>query len=72
MQIGNINFRKRLSHGERMRRIENNLCFICAKPNCIARNHKRNNRNRYNGGNRYHNNTPVNQRNNQNQEETKN
>lgn len=53
MQIGNIqrrrfnnNFdrRNQLSFAERKRRMEHNLCYICGKANCIARNH-------YNDGN---------------------
>ncbi len=45
MQIGNIpQYRnKRLPYAEKMRRVEKKLCFVCGKPNCIARNHYNNN-----------------------------
>ena len=61
MQIGNLNSRnyQRLSYGERQRRIANKLCFVCGKPNCIARNHRRSNNNNGNqtwNQNRNHNN----------------
>jgi len=30
-------------YAEKMRRVEKKLCFVCGKPNCIARNHYNNN-----------------------------
>lgn len=57
MQIGNINqyktnsnqyIRKNtLSPSERKRRIEKNLCFVCGKKGCMARNHYKQHHNKH-------------------------
>lgn len=56
MQIGNINHYRtnnnqyrtnNLSPSERKRRMENNLCFVCGKKGCIARNHYKQHHNKH-------------------------
>ncbi len=58
MEIGNIGVR--LSEAEKRRRIQHKLCFVCGKPNCIARNHQRNGNRNGNKQNRKNWNSPKN------------